>query len=96
MGEPLAIQFVVQVGVSVKMEDCQVRPPGTIALEDGVGDRVVAAQSDQRMSQAQRAPDGGFNRGESRNGTLGKIKVAGVVQRAATAQVGAVFGPQIA
>ena len=78
------------------MQDRQVRPAGTKALEDGIGDLMVAAQADQRMSQPQRAPDSGFNRGKSGYGAFRQVEIAGIVDCAGAAKVDAVFCPQIA
>lgn len=65
MREMVAIQFVVQIGMRVDMQNCQVGVAQAVSAQDGVGDGVIAAQGEYPKPFPQQAGNGLFDLGKS-------------------------------
>src|SRR5947209_15893065 len=66
MREPVAIQLVIEIRVCVKMKDSQLLKVCMKTLDNGPGDRMVAAKTDERPVRPYRLAHRSLNRGKSR------------------------------
>ena len=90
MRQAIAFEFVVEVGVSVEVDDGQAGNALSEGADDGQGDGVIAAQADGPQVVVEELADFGFDSCEGRLEI--KFQIAGVSEHAFLVEVDAGFG----
>jgi hypothetical protein len=107
MREAIVAEAVVEVGVSVEVEDGErlgaagrssiAGPIATcVSAQDRIGDRVVAAEDERTARLREDLTDALFNGVAGRRGIVAKFEVAGVVEDAISREVVAALVPGVA
>ena len=89
----IAVEIVVEIRMRVEMQDGQVPMMCVKAAQNGKSHRVVAAQTDQRMSGRERMAYRALNQWESLTPVLRQGQVSQIVERVCSPQVVPILGP---
>ncbi len=77
VGEPVALELVVEIGVGVELDHGQALVTAGVGPDRGPGDGVVTPESQHPAPVVEEAPEGRLD-GVHRRGPGGHLEVAGV------------------
>jgi hypothetical protein len=80
MAERIALEIVIEIGVSIEMQDVQLPMMLGQARDDRIGDHVVATKEERRFARSRRGRRG-FPDAIEIAGGLVEMQIAGVVER---------------
>ena len=76
----IALEFVIEIGVRVDVQDRDAAMPLRDRAHDRIGDRVIAAEADRAKSVLEHRGNARLNRGPRGCGILAEREIAGISQ----------------
>src|SRR2546427_12133695 len=89
----VTLQFIVEIGMGVEVNDGEVCVLFADGPQDGIGNRMVAAQADWPVPRVEQVTHCTLDSGECGGG--GKIQVTSVGERRICTEVEARFAPHV-